>query len=208
MINVFFLKPSGEGETHISAALQETDTMPVLSASDLLSAPKRHRASRRKKAKAPCQEQTQKAPLQAKWFPESLREPGQSPTSDFQGGKKSSTDAKTSWTKTGGWELPPHRSALELLVPLRGTILARRYYYPGKQTRAIQGSDTWIMTCIMHGRNASKAQVLNQVPLQRWTLILKIPWGCTSFVNFFLNTFQKALRKVKLFKPELKAGNQ
>lgn len=44
MINVFFLKPSGEGEAHISWAFQEAEIMPVLSASDLHSAPKRHRA--------------------------------------------------------------------------------------------------------------------------------------------------------------------
>lgn len=119
MINVFLLKPSGEGETHISAALQETDTSPCylhLTSSLLL---RGTGPLAGKKPRLPAKNRL-KAPLQAKWFPESLREPGQSPTSDFQGGKKFSTDAKTSWTKTGGWELPPHRSALELLVPLRG----------------------------------------------------------------------------------------
>lgn len=48
MINVFFLKPLREGEVHISWTFQEAEIIPVLSASDLHSTPKRHRAQQEK----------------------------------------------------------------------------------------------------------------------------------------------------------------
>ena len=63
----FLLKPSGEGEVHLSWTFREAEIMPVLSASDLLSAPKRHRDQPEKEPRPTAKNRLRPtAPLQAK----------------------------------------------------------------------------------------------------------------------------------------------
>lgn len=140
--------------------------MPVLSASDLFSAPKRHRAQQ-ERSQGPLPRTELNGTSSKLSGLESLREPGKRPIQDFEGGRMISRDTKPSckeeklMMRTASIKVSSRVPSLLYSVHSWIMFLPCHTYHQGKQKQAITELDTGIMPRHVL-KDSKQCQCLNQ----------------------------------------------